>query len=794
MIPILYEKTETTFTSNGLGRLPDAISCTVTEERNGEYELLLEYPITGLHYADLELERIIFSKPAPNKAPQAFVIYQIEKPVNGIVTVRAEHISYRLNKMVVRPFTATTASAAMTQMETQIMGTHGFTFWTDRTTTANMNLTEPAIVREALGGMEGSILDIYGGEYEFDMFTVKLWSARGADNGVQIRYGKNITGINQENAFDECYTGIVPYWTDADGNCVYGNIVTSHASMYACQKTVLLDLSSEFEEEPTTAQLEARAASYLASNTPWVPHENIAVEMVPTEDVNLCDIVHVYFEPLNITVTAKVIRTVYDVVSDRYAEIEVGNAQRSNLSKSIDTILEPIAEEIKNNKASTMSWTAAAIAHATTLISGGLGGHVVLKTNGDGQPEEILIMDTDDIDTAQSVWRWNINGLGYSANGYSGPYSTAITMDGQIVADFITTGTLSANRISGGTLSLGGLNNESGTLIVYDAAGTQIGSWDNTGANITGDLIIRQTGYETSGKIITQIGTSDVEARIDVFGKEINTIQGLQIKSVDNRWNEVLTLVPAINMSVNGRTRSFILSSGNLTIATGNSYNNGYIIMEMGDGTNGDIFRLLNMASRSQGMEVELNESMFSVSQIDDQHVAGGTIFYAKRGTSYTDRGMYIDGYLTTYGNIRAYGSKNRVATSENYGERLLYCYETPSPYFGDIGEGQISEDGVCYVWLDPILAEHIVTEQYQVMLQAYGNGACYVAERKGSYFVVSGTPGMLFGWELKAKQAGYDQERLNRTDSYEIEAENYGASAAAHIKELRKQREGIAQ
>lgn len=459
MIPILYEKTETTFASNGLGRLPDAVSCTVTEERNGEYELLLEYPVTGLHYEDLELERIILAKPADNKQPQPFVIYQISRPINGIVTVNAEHISYRLTRMVVAPCSASSAAAAMGQIQGNIMGTHNFTFWSNRTQTGNFSLGAPTVVREVLGGMEGSVLDVYGGEYEFDLFDVKLWNARGVDRGVSIRWQKNVTGIESETAGDSVYTGIVPFWTDTDGNCVYGGMVTSHEGHV--QKTIAMDFSDEYEDAPTAAQLEAKAASYLASNTPWVPSENISINFVDLastteyqnlgllQQVNLCDTVHVIYEPLGIDASAKVIRTVYNVLLERYDEIEVGNYQRANLAKEINAVRDETMQAISTQRAFAQE----AIDYATKLITGGYGGHIVIRTNANGEPEELLIMDTDDIETAVNVWRWNINGLGHSHSGYEGPYDDiAITMDGKINAAMITTGLLNANIIKAGIL------------------------------------------------------------------------------------------------------------------------------------------------------------------------------------------------------------------------------------------------------------------------------------------------------------------------------------------------------
>ena len=142
-------------------------------------------------------------------------------------------------------------------------------------------------------------------------------------------------------------------------------------------------------------------------------------------------------------------------------------------------------------------------------------------------------------------------------------------------------------------------------------------------------------------------------------------------------------------------------------------------------------------------------------------------------------------------GNLTINGTKSRVVETDQYSDRLLYCYETPSPMFGDVGEGVIGEDGLCYVVLDAVFAQTISTAQYQVFLQKYGDGDCYVMERRGGYFIVSGTPGMAFGWEVKAKQRDYDQRRLDRNEEpFSVPMQTYGKDAAEHIKEIQKERE----
>lgn len=142
--------------------------------------------------------------------------------------------------------------------------------------------------------------------------------------------------------------------------------------------------------------------------------------------------------------------------------------------------------------------------------------------------------------------------------------------------------------------------------------------------------------------------------------------------------------------------------------------------------------------------------------------------------------------------NIVTTGTKNRLVETTDYGDRLLYCYETPTPMFGDIGEGTIAEDGKCYIWLDPVFAQTINNNGYQVFLQKYGKGECYVTERKSNYFVVEGDAGLSFGWELKAKQSDYEMRRLDAFIEQPSISNNYGNDAIEHIKEIQQEREVI--
>lgn len=450
MNPILFPANSTEWKTQGLGALPDAISCKVTEERNGIFELEIQYPMSGLHFEDIADRCILLAIPSPYRSPQPFRIYRITRPMNGICTIYARHIAYDLAGIPLNPFTAENAPAAMAALQSNAAVSNPFEFWTDKSTEANFSVPVPSSTRSVLGGQTGSVLDVYGGEYEWDNFTVKLWNQRGRDNGVNIRYGKNLTDIEQDRNIDNVYTGIYPYWTDSDGNLVACDPkIVPAPGTYDFVRILPVDFSSDFEDQPTPEQLQERAESYVKDNKVGIPTVSIQASFVQLEQTeeykdlallekcDLCDTVTIQFERLGVDAKAEIVKIETDVLLERYNSVEIGEV-RANIS---DTIANQ-GSEIKDRP--TSSDLQNAVNSATNWIAGTKGGYVIFRRNELGQPYEILVMDTPDIATAQKVWRWNNGGLGYSSTGYNGPYRTAITQDGAIVADFITAGTLNA--------------------------------------------------------------------------------------------------------------------------------------------------------------------------------------------------------------------------------------------------------------------------------------------------------------------------------------------------------------
>lgn len=341
MIPILFEKTETSFLSNGIGRLSDALSCVVTEERNGQYELKMVYPITGAHYSEITHSRIIFAQPSEGKSNQAFRIYKITKPSGGRVTVLAQHISYQLTSIITSPFEGAGPSEAAAGMKSNASTTCPFTITTNITSATAFKIETPTSIRNAIGGMEGSFLELYGGEIEWDMYNVYINTARGSNRGKVVSYGKNITSMQQEENIDKVITGIYPYYNGDEYVELTEKILTVQTTeVYPYQRIQSLDMTKYFGDVPSEAELRTRAQEYLTKNTLGVPRLTIKAAFIDDENhvpVNLCDTVTVYYAPLGVSIQAEVVKLEYNVLLERYETMTVGSVQDSILDAVITT-------------------------------------------------------------------------------------------------------------------------------------------------------------------------------------------------------------------------------------------------------------------------------------------------------------------------------------------------------------------------------------------------------------------------------------------------------------------------
>lgn len=472
MIPILYTADTTDFSTFGIGALADTISCQVTEERNSSYECVLKYPITGVYYSEIRKERLVKVKPNDTSSNQAFRIYRITKPLNGIITIYAQHLSYDLTTIAapIWDSTAITPQLAIEHVFENALTPHRFTFRTDYTAAKPFSVDKPKSLRSVLGGSSGSLVSLWGGEFEWDNYQVIHHQGRGTATGVVIEYGKNLTDLEHDSDITSVYTDLLPYAvaTDTDGNetvvTLPEQILPIAKTTLTQQKTLIRDFTDSFDMEETISvdSLRTKAEKHLKNNPLGVESPELTISFEPLwkqpdyaavlERVSLCDRVTIRHTELGVEATAKVVKTQYDSLAEKYISITLGSVRNTLVDTVKDT--QASVEDVVTKVDRFPSLMASAIANATSLITGQKGGYVVLHTDSEvGQPYELLIMDAPNMEDAVNVWRWNVGGLGFSSHGYNGPYETAITADGQIVADFITSGTLVANIIKAGILS-----------------------------------------------------------------------------------------------------------------------------------------------------------------------------------------------------------------------------------------------------------------------------------------------------------------------------------------------------
>lgn len=358
MIPRLYDSTETTFDFVG-DPLVDCVSCLVTEIRNGQFTLEMEYPKDGIHAGDLQVDKIILAKPYDGaEEAEPFRIVDINATLEGTITVNAEHVSYQLNHIIIgRNANRTRYPLNFWNIENsfRITPDNPFSFYTDISddggTVYDYGCEVPTPFRNLLGGSEHSMIDNYRGEFQWNRWTVKFLASRGADNGVVIAYGKNITGLDYQLDMSSVYTGVVAYYNNGTDYVESAQQTISNGLSF--NRINVVDATSEFESTPTVQQLNTWAANYLAANH-IDPKMTLTVEFVPLwqseeykdlyelEHVSLCDTVKVIYTPLNIVVTAKVVETIYDVLNEKYASVVIGTP-----SASLDDTIAEIIKEVK---------------------------------------------------------------------------------------------------------------------------------------------------------------------------------------------------------------------------------------------------------------------------------------------------------------------------------------------------------------------------------------------------------------------------------------------------------------
>lgn len=583
MKPILMNPSETltqmlTSQSNGLGRL-NAQRCVVTEERNGMYEAELTVFIDDDHFSSLSVGSVL--KLMTNEGLQMFRVYQITKPINGVCTVYAHHITYDLAKAPVLPFTATGASGVVNGLVSHLASPYEFSISTDIVNTqSTFTMNEPKYFRECLGGYQGSVLDVFGGEYEWDNLTVRLLAHRGSDNGVQIRYGKNLTDIQQETNIESMYDAVIGYAT-VDETTTTGTV--QMITQVSSPKTMLVDFSDHFEygDTVTVEELNTLAQNYIQTHDMTAPRVSIDVSFValastdqykdiaPLEHVKLCDTVHVLFKKLGVNASAKVIKTEYDSLNERLLSVEIGDA-KSNLNSVIDsTVADANASQTR-----AVNAVDGAVGNLTNMILNSLG-LFVSKVQKSGGGYQYYMHNRPELSDSQYQWTINAGGFAVSQD-YGQTWTAGIDADGNAVFNSISANSVDAMSITGSEITGGlitGTEIDSGDMYWFKGTPNQglmhEATWEWSSTNHTGVELLSGAWRLNTGNAYHIMYQDFIQFRVgNNIGKNTLTISDSYISLFQNVNGSTLQLGNSSSYMSYGNYGMVMVNSNGVTMRT----------------------------------------------------------------------------------------------------------------------------------------------------------------------------------------------------------------------------------
>lgn len=339
MKPILYSINETEFISNGIGILSDVLECECTEVLNGMYELQLKIGNTSLHAHDILNDCVLKVRPNYLDNPQLFRVYSVEKKYDGIITVKAAHISYDTSGIPIKPFSSGNLDDAVSHMNSDriLISNSKFLLSNNFSAQGSLVIDSPKSFRSILGGSDNSITGVYGGEYHYDNFTINLLYRRGVDKGVCFRFGKNITGFEYNSSSEKLFTAVVGYWKKSGNKennepdtIIYGNVIECEGQ-FPYDKIDVLDTSSKIKNDndavATVEQIDEQVRLHIAQNAVGIPKTGMKIDYV--DDINVTaigigDSMGIIFPEYKIRGTARCTKCVYDCILERNKSIEIG--------------------------------------------------------------------------------------------------------------------------------------------------------------------------------------------------------------------------------------------------------------------------------------------------------------------------------------------------------------------------------------------------------------------------------------------------------------------------------------
>ncbi|WP_422422997.1 phage tail spike protein [Bacillus sp. PSXD-155] len=812
----LYKPNETDFTHNGIGILDNNIyEAEIEEILNGVYTLSFKYPLFSPHGLEIDGQYLI-KAPTPD-GDQLFRVAN-PHPTNGIVQVFCYHIFYDLvdNFIEDTNIVGKSGMGALDQVKGALQYPTKFDFYSDIENIANARLVRKNPVEFLLdNGQDNSFLNRWGGELLRDNFNVRMLARRGRDRGVVIQHKKDLLGYEADIDWQSPITKIMPQGANElllPEKYVTSPLVNKYVNPkirkidFPEVKAKIGDAANDDDALPLPDALNKLRALAIAMfnnqhvDQPLATYKIKFQELSQTEEykdlavlqrVYMGDTVTVQHLDEGIDVKAKVVSYKYDPLNEEYTDITIGNYKESftDVSNKVDRIQD-------NLDGLETSFLEKAKERATDLINSGFGGHVRVY------PERILIMDTEKEATAKKVWQWNINGLGYSSQGINGPYGLAMTMDGSIVADFITTGKLNASMVQTGF-------NEFGSVIKLLPEGleSRVGGKRRMQLDNIGRLNIFDDNESKVGFLGAQFKENDPNKRGVSVAIHPNRFLSLSVyNAATNFYNPYFEIVD--DPSMYGMKGNHLWE---------NLITNGFRIV-FNEGSNGKAYKFIQKVGSSDGDKLAIvSDTGINLSRLSGDamiNIAGirNDYFYSN-GYLYTNAGIGLDGMGTTIvnngifktsssslalssatklmlcyavdgnfyqvftvankNNLDAYGelnmhnwsivntSLNRTLVNNNIDQPMSFARSlttvnatknmasvmSSSETFTHIGESETVEG---QVKIDlPIFFQN-ETSNYHVFISKYGRGDIWVSERNEKYFIVESDNDISFSYEIK--------------------------------------------
>ncbi|AXY08560.1 hypothetical protein CUC43_29345 [Bacillus thuringiensis LM1212] len=813
---ILYKPNETDFTHNGIGILDNNIyEAEIEEILNGVYTLRFKYPLFAPHGLEIDGQYLI--KASTPDGDQLFRVAN-PHPTNGEVQVFCYHIFYDLvdNFIEDTNIVGKTGFGALDQVKGALQYPTKFDFYSDIGSMANARLVRKNPVEFLLdNGQDNSFLNRWGGELLRDNFNVRMLARRGRDRGVVIQHKKDLLGYEADVDWQSPITKIMPQGANElllPEKYVTSPLVDKYVNPkirkidFPEVKAKIGDAINDKDALPLPDALNKLRALAVAMfnnqhvDQPLATYKIKFQELSQTEEykdlavlqrVYMGDTVTVQHLEEGIDVKAKVVSYKYDPLNDEYTDITLGNYKESftDVANKVDRMQD-------NLDGLETSFLEKAKDRATDLINSGFGGHVRIY------PERILIMDTEKESTAKKVWQWNINGLGYSSTGINGPYGLAMTMDGSIVADFITTGKLNASMVQVGFNEYGNtikllpeglesrvngkrrmLLNDIGQLAVFDDSENKIGF----------------VGYQQKINNLSFKGMSlaiqpnrflslSVYAGDNVYNPYFEIVDNPSVYGISGNhlWKDLMTNGTKVvfNASTDKRARNYIqellyeggdkrlalISDQGIDFARLNgdakitvagvrgdySYSHGYFYANGGIGLDG------------MGTNI-INNGVFrtSASSLAVSSATKLMLCYAVNGSFYEVFTVAAKNNLDAYGELNMHNwsivntSVNRTLVNNNIDQpqtlvrslatvnatKEMSSVMSSSETFTHIGEDETT-NGQVQIDL-PIFFQN-ETSNYHVFISKYGRGDIWVSERNAKYFIVESDNDISFSYEIK--------------------------------------------